>query len=152
VLLARLWFSASAVVPQLRASGRVAAGGVADGERAARLRRQALISALANLADRVAPPQLIVACGAAGRWPAAIALGNVGAGTAIALPFVTGAMLAGVYPPGMKLVASWSVGTRPLDRRHGRGPDPRLSAAAPAQRARRHAALAAGGLAASVFA
>ncbi len=118
VLLAKgLWFSASAVVPQLLAEWSLSSGqaawltvGVQLGFVAG-----ALFSAVTNLADRVSPPRLIAVCAAAGALAnAAIALDGIDATAAIALRFVTGAMLAGVYPPGMKLVASWSVEDRGL--------------------------------------
>jgi MFS family permease len=110
-----LWFSASAVVPQLReqwsltpsASGWLVASvqlGFVTG---------ALASALLNLSDRVDTRHLIAACAAAGAaFNAAIALLDPGLAAALALRFATGAMLAGVYPPGMKLVATWCLHDR----------------------------------------
>lgn len=105
-----LWFSVSAVVPQLSAewslTGREAAwlamavqvGFVAG----------ALGSALTNLADRVSPARLIAASALAGAvLNAAVPLLDAGLGVTLALRFLTGAALAGVYPPGMKLVATW---------------------------------------------
>ena len=105
-----LWFSVSAVVPQLTAewalSGRAAAwltmavqvGFVAG----------ALVSALLNLADRVSARTLIAACAlASAACNAAIPLLDPGLPAVLALRFATGAALAGVYPPGMKLVATW---------------------------------------------
>ncbi len=118
VLLAKaLWFSASAVAPQLRAEWSLTAGQAAWLTVSVQLGfvSGALLSAILNLADRVSPPRLIVACGAAGAIAnAAIALVDLDPPAAIALRFLTGAMLAGVYPPGMKLVASWSVEDRGL--------------------------------------
>ncbi|MGE0706930.1 MAG: MFS transporter [Planctomycetota bacterium] len=104
-----LWFSASAVLPQLTAewelSGALQAwftmsvqvGFVAG----------ALVSALANLADRVSAQRLVAGCTLVGLLANA-AITQVGApGPALALRFLTGFCLAGVYPPGMKLVATW---------------------------------------------
>jgi MFS family permease len=72
----------------------------------------ALGSALANLADRVAAPRLfaasaLAAAAANAAIPALAAAGIGGPASAVALRFATGAALAGVYPPGMKLVATW---------------------------------------------
>jgi MFS family permease len=111
VLLAMsVWFSASAVVPQLTAewglSGAeqswltmsVQIGFVAG----------ALLSAVLNLADRLSAQRLLaVSALAASAFNAAIPLLDAGPGLALALRFLTGMALAGVYPPGMKLVASW---------------------------------------------
>jgi MFS family permease len=64
----------------------------------------ALVSSLVNLSDLVAPRRVIVG-GAAG---AAIANGLLElAGAGIALRFSTGFFLAGVYPPALKLMATW---------------------------------------------
>jgi MFS family permease len=68
----------------------------------------ALLSAVLNLADRL-PAQRLVAASAvlAAAANAAIPLLDAGPDAALALRFLTGMALAGVYPPGMKLVASW---------------------------------------------
>ena len=68
----------------------------------------ALISAVLNLADRI-PPQRFMAASAlvASVLNAAIALPLNDYGSAFLLRFLTGATLAGVYPPGMKLIATW---------------------------------------------
>jgi MFS family permease len=68
----------------------------------------ALASALLNLPDRM-PVRVLVAASTAlaAAATAAIPLLPVGPWPAIALRFGTGMFLAGVYPPGMKLVASW---------------------------------------------
>ncbi len=105
-----LWFAVSAVVPQLTAewdlTGRetawltmaVQVGFVAG----------ALVSALLNLADRVPARYLLAGCALAGAaCNAAIPLLDPGLAGVLALRFLTGAALAGVYPPGMKLVATW---------------------------------------------
>jgi MFS family permease len=115
LLAMALWFSASAVVPQLAAAwalspGRqawltmsVQAGFVAG----------ALISATLNLADRIPAPRLFAACALAGAAVnAAIPNGSFGPDGAVALRFLTGAALAGVYPPGMKIAATWSLKDR----------------------------------------
>lgn len=111
VLLAKsVWFSASAVVPQLTAEWgltgaqqswltmTVQIGFVAG----------ALLSAVLNLADRIPAQRLFAACAAvAAAATAAIPVLDASPGAAMGLRFLTGVALAGVYPPGMKLVASW---------------------------------------------
>jgi MFS family permease len=111
VLALSLWFSATAIVPSLRQTlaidafsaslftSAVQAGFVVG----------TLASALLGLADRFDPRRLftlsaLVAC-------AANALILVVPPTAPATPllrFVTGAAMAGIYPVGMKLAATWA--------------------------------------------
>ena len=112
-----VWFSASAVAPALSAawslddSGRawltmsVQAGFVAG----------ALLSALLNLADRI-PAHLFFAWSAiaASASTAMIAARAEGLALAVALRFLTGFFLAGVYPVGMKIVATWTYKDRGL--------------------------------------
>jgi MFS family permease len=110
LLAMSVWFSASAVVPQLTAEWRltgalqswlttsVQLGFVAG----------ALVSALLTLSDRLPAQRLLaVSAVAAAACNAAIPLLDLGPGPALAFRFLTGFALAGVYPPGMKLVASW---------------------------------------------
>jgi MFS family permease len=105
-----LWFSASAVSPALRAEWSLPPSAVAWLTLAVQLGFVVgtLVSAFLNLPD-VLPTRALVAASA---WAAAasnagLALEARGAGSAIVLRFATGSFLAGVYPPGMKLVASW---------------------------------------------
>jgi MFS family permease len=83
----------------------------------------ALVSAVLNLSERTAPPQMMALCAAVGAGLnfliAALiddeyARGGEGFSAAVALRFWTGAMLAGVYPTGMKLMATWFVRGRGL--------------------------------------
>lgn len=106
-----VWFSATAVVPSLRAewgigsteavwlTASVQIGFVVG----------AVVSALVNLADRM-PPQFLLAAAAFGAASSTAVLAACvhGLGTAVPLRFLTGVLLAGVYPVGMKLTASWS--------------------------------------------
>lgn len=67
-----------------------------------------LLAALSNLSDRLPLPFLIAGSSlAAAGLTAAIGLFASGPGPAFVLRFLTGAVMAGVYPPGMKLVATW---------------------------------------------
>jgi len=104
-----LWFSATAVTPLLidefniseaRApwlTMAVQAGFVAG----------TLLSALANLADVFNSRTLMFAGALAGATANAAVLVAPGAVTVIALRFLTGAALAFVYPPAMKIAAGW---------------------------------------------
>ena len=110
LLAMSLWFSGSAVLPQLTAEWRL------TGAQASWMTMSvqvgfvagALASALLNLPDRVSLRALIALCAilAAGA-NAAIPLLSAGPSTALLLRLATGVALAGVYPPGMKVVASW---------------------------------------------
>jgi MFS family permease len=115
LLAMSLWFSASAVVPQLAREWGLQGAGVAWLTISVQLGFVAggLIAAFANLADRIANHTLCAVCtlGAAAA-NAAITLADGGFAIAIALRVLTGAFLAGVYPPGMRLVASWTVRER----------------------------------------
>ncbi|MCH8978265.1 MAG: MFS transporter [Armatimonadetes bacterium] len=112
-----LWLSASAVVPQLAAEW-----GLGEGQKAWMTMSVqvgfvvgALLSAVTNLADRVSGRWLVAVAALAGAAVnAAIPVFDVGPDVALALRFLTGVALAGVYPPGMKLAASWAVEQRGL--------------------------------------
>jgi MFS family permease len=111
-----LWFSASAVSPRLQAlwgltdsqagwlTGSVQLGFVAG----------TALAAVLNLADLV-PNRAYFAGSAvlAAAANAALVLAH-GYGAAIALRFLTGFFLAGVYPPAMKMVATWFRSARGL--------------------------------------
>jgi MFS family permease len=109
VLAMTTWFSASAVVPQLRAEWTLGDTAAAWLTIAVQLGfvAGALLSSVLNLADVIAPRTVILA-GAAGAAAANALLGAVSsAGAAIPLRFLTGFFLAGVYPPALKLMATW---------------------------------------------
>jgi MFS family permease len=111
VLLAKsVWFSASAVVPQLTAEWGLTSSQQSWLTMSVQLGFVvgAVLSAVLNLSDRLPTQHLLaVSAMAAAAFNAAIPLLEVGPDAALALRFLTGAALAGVYPPGMKLVASW---------------------------------------------
>jgi len=68
----------------------------------------ALLSAVLNLADRISPRHLFAASAFVGALVnAAIPVMGCGPKSTLVLRMFTGATLAGVYPPGMKLVATW---------------------------------------------
>jgi MFS family permease len=106
-----LWFSASAVVPQLTLEWDLTGTERAWLTMSVQLGfvAGALTSAATNLADRFSPRYLIALSARAGAaCNAAIPALDATPGLAIGLRFATGIALAGVYPPGMKLVATWS--------------------------------------------
>jgi MFS family permease len=110
VLAMSVWFSASAVVPALRDEWGISAAGASWLTGAVQLGfvAGALGSALLNLADRVPARVLMAVCAVgAGVANAAVALCAAGLDLALPLRFLTGMFLAGVYPVGMKLMASW---------------------------------------------
>jgi MFS family permease len=109
VLAMTTWFSASAVVPQLRAEWSLGDTAAAWLTIAVQLGfvAGALVSSVLNIADVVAP-RVVILAGAAGAAAVNALLGAVsGAGAAIPLRFLTGFFLAGVYPPALKLMATW---------------------------------------------
>ncbi len=111
VLGLSVWFSATAVVPSLRSEwgiGSTAAVWLTASVQIGFV-AGAVISALLNLADRIRPEYLLAASAlCAATCTAALALSVNGIHAAIPLRFLTGMFLAGVYPVGMKLMASWS--------------------------------------------
>ncbi len=111
VLLAMgLWFGVSAVAPQISEEWHLDAGTTAWLTLSVQLGFVAgtLLSALLNLSDVIRARHLFAACAFLGAATNAILAWRVHTpGPAIALRFLTGAFLAGVYPPGMKLVATW---------------------------------------------
>ena len=110
MLVMSLWFSASAVVPQLvmqydlsSATSAWLTMGVQLGFVVG-----ALVSAMLNLPDRFDTRKVFfISSVLAALFNAAIPLFETGAVVTIVLRILTGAMLAGVYPPGMKTMATW---------------------------------------------
>jgi MFS family permease len=105
-----LWFAASAVSPQLAREWHLDAASAAWLTLAVQLGFVAgtLISAIFNIPDVFTTRHVFAAsalCGAIANF--LMATMSRGAASAIALRFITGLFLAGVYPPGMKLIATW---------------------------------------------
>jgi len=110
-----LWFSGSAVVPQLTREWSLSASAGSWMTMSVQLGfvAGALGSALLNLPDRISSERVFAVSSFLGAGcTAVLALWVESAGPALGLRFLTGAALAGVYPPGMKLAASWSKGDR----------------------------------------
>lgn len=110
-LLAKsLWFSASAVVPQLTAAWQLDSGQQAWLTMSVQLGFVvgAAVSALSNLADRYDPRHVFAAsCLLAAAANLAIAGLEPAFVWVLCLRGLTGAAIAGVYPTGMKLVTTW---------------------------------------------
>jgi len=105
-----LWFSGSAVVPALTREWHLSPSQISWIAIAVQLGFVAgtLISAGLNLPDIISSRRLFAVSsflGAAVNW--AFGLYTLDASSAILLRFLTGVCLAGVYPPGMKIMATW---------------------------------------------
>jgi MFS family permease len=105
-----LWFSGSAVVPALSKEWHLSDSEISWISIAVQLGFVAgtLISAILNLSDIISARHLVAVSAVAG------AITNASFGLyankplpGIALRFITGVCLAGVYPPGMKVMATW---------------------------------------------
>jgi len=103
------WFSASAVIPQLRDHWKLDPTTSAWLTIAVQIGfvSGAIISSLFNLADILAPRHIIMG-GAVGAAIANLLL-DVAGSPAIGIPlrFATGFFIAGIYPPAFKLISTW---------------------------------------------
>lgn len=110
VLVIAVWFSVSAVAPAISREW-----GLSDGEAALLTAAVqvgfvcgAVASTLLNLADRLPANRLLAACALlAAAANVAFLLGAGGLEEGVALRFITGVSLAGVYPVGLKLMTTW---------------------------------------------
>ena len=105
-----LWFSGSAVVPALDREWNLTDSQVSWIAIAVQLGFVAatLLSATLNLPDIIATRHLFAVSAFLGAAANAIfGLYVHDASTAITMRFITGVCLAGVYPPGMKIMATW---------------------------------------------
>ena len=111
ILIFGLWFSASAILPQITEEWQLSGADQSWMTMSVQVGFVfgALLIALLNLADRIPPGRLIAACALGGALAnAGIALlDNAAPSLALLLRFGTGMGLAGTYPPGMKLAAKW---------------------------------------------
>src|SRR6056297_1747732 len=112
-----LWFMTSAILPDIAAelglprarqtalSSAVQAGFVAG----------ALVISVTGLADRLDPRWLFAACAfSTALANAALLVVPLDGSFAVALRFLTGALMAGVYPVGMKIAVGWGAADRGL--------------------------------------
>jgi MFS family permease len=111
-----LWFGASAVSVQLAA--RWSLSQAETGWLTTIVQLGFVIgtafSAMLNLADVIESRKLFAASAFAGAAVNAAIIVAPGYGVALALRFLTGFCLAGVYPPAMKMIATWFRGQRGL--------------------------------------
>jgi MFS family permease len=103
------WFSAAAVLPQLRDDWALSDSAAAWLTIAVQLGfvAGAVASSLLNLADLVSPRLLILAGSVGAAAANALLAAADGPRSAIPLRFATGVFLAGVYPPALKLMSTW---------------------------------------------
>lgn len=104
-----LWFSATAAAPAIAAEFRMSAGGQAWLTMAVQAGFVAgtLASAALNLADLINARRLFAAGCVAGAVANAFIPFATSATAVLILRFCTGAALACVYPPGLKIVSGW---------------------------------------------
>jgi MFS family permease len=104
-----LWFAASAVAPQLQARWALGDAETAWLTTVVQLGFVAgtAMSALLSLADVVPTRRLFALSAVGGAAANALVLTADGLAPALVWRFLTGTCLAGVYPPAMKMVATW---------------------------------------------
>ncbi|MCA1557253.1 MAG: MFS transporter, partial [Acidobacteria bacterium] len=105
-----LWFSASAIVPRLQAEWHLSQASAGWLTLAVQIGFVVgtLLSAILNLPDVMSARRLFTVSAILGAaCNASFALLAHDPATGIALRFMTGLFLAGVYPPGMKIMATW---------------------------------------------
>lgn len=105
-----LWFAVNAVMPDLQRAWGLPPGAVGMLTSAVQLGFVAgtLVFALLMLADRFAPSRVFLICSLLGAALNAATVGVQGDFTLLlALRFGVGFLLAGIYPVGMKIAASW---------------------------------------------
>lgn len=105
-----LWFSATAVIPALADEWQLTDAGKSWLTMSVQIGFVvgAFLSALFNISDLFHARKLFALCAFAGAaFNAAIGFFAQSIEPALVLRFLTGVCLAGVYPPGMKIMASW---------------------------------------------
>jgi MFS family permease len=115
LLLKSTWFSATAVIPQVRGEWGLSAEAVAWLTIAVQwgFVAGALLSAAFTVSDAIAPTRLIFLSSLGAAGANLLLLATDGLGLGIMARFATGFFIAGVYPPALKLISTWY--------RHGRG-------------------------------
>lgn len=111
VLVLSLWFSASAAAESIRETATLTAVQEALLANAVQLGFVAgsLVSAILALADRIEPRRLYALSALIGALAnVAVVAFEPGSAVWLVLRFVTGMIMAGVYPVGIKIAASWA--------------------------------------------
>jgi MFS family permease len=103
------WFSATAVIPQLRSLWTLSPSASAWMTIAVQLGfvAGAGVSSLFNIADRVSSRYIIMAGSIGAALMNVLLLVATGPEIGIPLRFATGFFIAGVYPPAFKLISTW---------------------------------------------
>lgn len=103
------WFSASAVLPQLRSQWNLSTETSSLLTIAVQIGFivGAVLSATLSLADVIAPRRLILYGAVGAATSNALLVASHGPAVALPLRFATGVCLAGVYPPALKEMATW---------------------------------------------
>jgi len=109
VLGMSVWFSASAVSPQLRELWGLTAGQAGWLTTAVQVGFVAgtAVAAALNIADLVPARWYFASTSVLAGVANAVLILDPGYSTALVLRFATGFFLAGVYPPAMKMIATW---------------------------------------------
>jgi MFS transporter, DHA1 family, inner membrane transport protein len=105
-----LWFATNAVMPDLQRDWQLPAQSIGTLTSAVQLGFVAgtLVFALLMLADRFAPQRVFLACALSGAALNALTIASGGSlPVLVLLRFCVGFLLAGIYPVGMKIAASW---------------------------------------------
>jgi MFS family permease len=105
-----LWFAANAVMPDLQRAWALPETAVGTLTSAVQVGFVCgtLVFALLMVADRLAPTRVFLACAVLGALAnAAVVLLDGQWGLLLALRFVVGFLLAGIYPVGMRIASSW---------------------------------------------
>lgn len=109
LLLKSTWFSATAVIPQVRAEWQLSSDAASWLTIAVQwgFVAGAVLSAVFVLSDLIPPIRLIFLCsiGTAAANLLLLATGTVTLG--VLVRFATGFFIAGVYPPALKLISTW---------------------------------------------
>jgi MFS family permease len=109
LLAMSLWFSGTAVAPLLQARWSLDAAQVGWLTSMVQLGFVVgtALAAILNLADLVPSRYYVAACATFGAGANVLMLSTDGYATALMSRFFTGFFLAGVYPPAMKMAATW---------------------------------------------
>lgn len=113
ILALSLWFSATAVIPDLQKNFNLSSFRLSLFTSSVQIGFVAgtLISAILGLADRFNPRHFFMMSAIiAGTANAAILIFDPDSNYVVILRFLTGACMAGIYPVGMRLAASWADG------------------------------------------
>jgi MFS family permease len=109
LLAMSLWFAGTAVAPLLQARWSLDTGQVGWLTSAVQLGFVVgtAVAAILNLADLVPSRYYVASCATLGAFANVLVLASDRYATTLASRFLTGVFLAGVYPPAMKMAATW---------------------------------------------